>query len=106
MLSYADAILRRYIIRQYGTRLDLVTSTHKLELKLERVKDQKPIDSLKKIPRPSQLDDWKLYEKLEGDKIKLTEGEASYLEWTLQREQERIDREDWKRDREFRASFS
>jgi hypothetical protein len=86
--------------------LDMVENIHKLELTLERVKDQKPIDTLRRIPKPSQLDDWKLYEKLEGDKIKLTEGEAKYLEWTLQREEERLDREDWKRDREFRASFS
>ncbi|KAI1844055.1 hypothetical protein JX266_009728 [Neoarthrinium moseri] len=95
-----------YTIRQYGTKLDMVTNTHRLELTLERVKDQKPMEVLNRVPKPSQLDDWKLYEKLEGDKIKLMEGDARYLEWNLQREEERIDREDWRRDREFRASFS
>lgn len=79
---------------------------YRLELTLERVRDQKSPELLKKYPKPSQLDDWKLYEKLEGDKIKLTEGDGKYFEWSIQREEEKINREDYKRDREFRASFS
>jgi hypothetical protein len=86
--------------------MDMVTNTHKLELTLERVGDQKPMDTLRRIPKPSQLDDWKLYEKLEGDKIRLMEGDARFMEWSLEREEERLDREQWRRDREFRASFS
>ncbi|KAI0014101.1 hypothetical protein F4779DRAFT_636847 [Xylariaceae sp. FL0662B] len=95
-----------YTIKQYGSKLDDRTNTHRLELTLERVADQKSIQELKRIPRPSQLDDWDLYEKLEGDKIKLLQGEASYLQWKLIRQEEKIDREDWKRSRLFRASFS
>ncbi|KAI1082282.1 PUA-like domain-containing protein [Whalleya microplaca] len=95
-----------YTIKQYGCKLDNKTNTHRLELTLERVPDQKHMQELKKIPKPSQLDDWDLYEKLEGDKIKLLQGETSYLEWKLIRQEQKIDREDWKRSRLFRASFS
>lgn len=56
------------------------------------------------VPKPSQLDDWALYEKLEGDKIRMVHGEAKYLEWKLTREREKIEREDWKRARLFKAS--
>ncbi|KAF3003309.1 hypothetical protein E8E14_008177 [Neopestalotiopsis sp. 37M] len=95
-----------YIIRQYGTKMNEMTNIYRLELTLERVANQKAIEELGRIPKPSQLDDWKLYAKLEGDKIKLTEGDAKFFEWSVQREEERLDREDYKRDCEFRASFS
>ncbi|RYO90614.1 hypothetical protein DL766_008184 [Monosporascus sp. MC13-8B] len=95
-----------YIIKQYGTKLDSKTNTHRLELTLERLADQKPIEDITGIPKPSQLDDWKLFEKLEGDKIKSTQGEASYLEWKLSRQEEKVEREEWRRSRLFRSSFS
>ncbi|ETS83649.1 hypothetical protein PFICI_05525 [Pestalotiopsis fici W106-1] len=95
-----------YIIRQYGTKMNETTSIHRLELTLERVAHQKAMQDLERFPKPSQLDDWRLYEKLEGDKIKLIEGDAKFFEWTVQRETEKQDREDYKRDCEFRASFS
>ncbi|KAI0127760.1 PUA-like domain-containing protein [Xylariales sp. AK1849] len=95
-----------YIIKQYGTKLDMVTNTYTLGLTLERVKDQKPMEVLDKVPTPSQADDWKLYEKLKGDHIKRVEGGARYLDWSVQREDERHDREDWVQDRKFRASVS
>ncbi|RYO87798.1 hypothetical protein DL764_008820 [Monosporascus ibericus] len=55
-----------YTIEQYGTKLNSKTNTHRLELMLERVADQKSIEDIMGIPKPSQLDDWKLFEKLEG----------------------------------------
>ncbi|KAI0159362.1 PUA-like domain-containing protein [Pestalotiopsis sp. NC0098] len=95
-----------YTIRQYGTKLNELTNIHRLELTLERVEGQKAMEQLNRFPKPSQLDDWRLYEKLEGDKIKLTEGDAKFFEWSVQRDQDRREREDYKRDCEFRASFS
>ncbi|KAK8123505.1 Peptidyl-prolyl cis-trans isomerase pin4 [Apiospora kogelbergensis] len=94
-----------YIIRQYGTKLDIVSETHRLELKLQRVHEQRPMEELRRIPKPSQLDDWALYEKLEGNEMKRI-GNAKYMEWNIQREEDRLDRESWRRDQEFRASFS
>ncbi|KAK6851769.1 Peptidyl-prolyl cis-trans isomerase pin4 [Apiospora arundinis] len=94
-----------YTIRQYGAKLDIVSETYRLELKLQRVLEQRPMDELKRIPKPSQLDDWALYEKLEGNEMKKI-GNAKYMEWNIQREEDRLDRESWRRDQEFRASFS
>ena len=58
------------------------------------------------IPKPSQLDDWHLFQKLEGDKIKQTQGETGYLEWKLRKQNEKDDREDWKRSLLFAADES
>ncbi len=68
----------------------------------EQKKSQEEIED---IPRPSQLDDWALYEKLEGDQIKLLKGETTYLGWKLRRQEEKIDRDEWRRAQLFRASF-
>ncbi|KAI0480465.1 hypothetical protein GGR56DRAFT_626219 [Xylariaceae sp. FL0804] len=95
-----------FTITQYGFKLDDVTNTYRLELTIEQAANQKPMEQLRAVPKPSQLDDWNLYEKLEGDKIKVLQGEATYLEWKLKRQEEEIDREDWKRAQLFRASFS
>ncbi|KAI1168602.1 hypothetical protein F5B18DRAFT_187334 [Nemania serpens] len=95
-----------YTIRQYGFKLDSNVNKYRLELTLERAADQRLFEEVRKVPRPSQLDDWALYEKLEGDKVKLLQGEASYLEWKLKQREEKIDQEAWKRARLFKASFS
>lgn len=96
----------RYTLKQYGTKLDMNTNTHRLELTLERDVDQKPMDDIMIIPKPAQMDDWILFEKFEGAKIKHTQGEGSYLDWKLRREEEKHDRDEWKRSRLFRASFA
>ncbi|KAH7037945.1 PUA-like domain-containing protein [Microdochium trichocladiopsis] len=93
-----------YVIKRYGHKHDEATNVHRLVLTLERVPGQRPMEETQMIPRPAQLDDWALYEKLEGDKIKMLDGEATYLEWKLTREREKIEREDWRRARLFRAS--
>ncbi|KAI8625279.1 PUA-like domain-containing protein [Xylariaceae sp. FL1651] len=95
-----------YTIKQYGSKLDNKSNTYRLELTLERITDQRPFEDVHKIPKPSQLDDWTLYEKLEGDKVRLLQGETCYLEWKLKGQEEKIDREEWRRARLFRASFS
>ncbi|KAI2637467.1 hypothetical protein GGS21DRAFT_480644 [Xylaria nigripes] len=94
-----------YIIRQYGSKLDDNTNVHRLELTLERAVDQRPFEEIRKIPKPSQLDDWALYEKLEGDKVKKFQGHSSYVEWKIKRQEEKVDRDEWQRARLFRASF-
>lgn len=104
MTATAHAFRVRYIIRQYGHKLNESTNVHRLVLKLERVPGQRPMEQTQMVPKPSQLDDWALYEKLEGDKIRMIDGEATYLEWKLTREREKIVREDWKRARLFKAS--
>ncbi|KAI1467314.1 uncharacterized protein F4812DRAFT_460161 [Daldinia caldariorum] len=96
-----------FTIKQYGCKLDNKMNIYRIELTLERVPSPKvSLEDIGSIPRPSQLDDWNLYEKLEGDKIKLLRGETSYLDWKLRRQEEKTDREGWRRARLFRASAS
>lgn len=44
------------------------------------------------IPRPSQVDDWHLVEKLEGETIKTRSGDSRFLEWKMAKAQEKIDK--------------
>lgn len=76
-----------------------------MRLILERLPGQIPIDEILHIPRPSQLDDWSLYEKLERERIKQTEGDARLTEWIIRRDKERIERGHWRRSRAFKSEM-
>ncbi|KAI0180490.1 PUA-like domain-containing protein [Hypoxylon sp. FL1284] len=97
-----------FTIKQYGSKLDSRTGAYRLELVLERVAGQKrPLDELaRQVPRPSQLDDWHAFTRLEGDRIKTLHGEAAYLWWVIRLHEDKADRDEWKRAQLFRASFS
>lgn len=49
------------------------------------------------IPRPSQLDDWQLFEKHEGEVIRQRRGDQGFLDWKTAKAQERINLEQWGR---------
>jgi hypothetical protein len=72
-----------------------------MRIVLDRLPGQTPMDEILHIPRPSQLDDWSLYEKLERERIKQTEGEAILTEWIIRRDVERVERDHWRRSRLF-----
>lgn len=76
-----------------------------MRLTLERVPGQTPMDEILHIPRPSQLDEWGLYEKLERERIKQTEGDARLTEWIIRRDEERIERGHWRRSRAFKSEM-
>ncbi|KAI4869453.1 hypothetical protein F4820DRAFT_444051 [Hypoxylon rubiginosum] len=97
-----------FTIKQYGSKLDEKTGVYRLELLLERVPGQKRslFEVARQVPRPSQLDDWSSFTKLEGDRIKVLHGEATYLWWVIKLHEEKADREEWKRAQLFRASCS
>jgi hypothetical protein len=80
-------------------KLDINTDLHRLELVLESAPGQISMQAIRLIPTPSQVDDWCLYERIEGDKIKALHGEASYLEWRLLRREAKLERDEWKRTR-------
>ncbi|POS73559.1 hypothetical protein DHEL01_v208052 [Diaporthe helianthi] len=94
-----------YILRSWSFKLDQATDLYCMRLILERVPGQKSIDEILHIPRPSQLDDWNLYEKLERERIKQTEGEARLTELIIRRDKERIERSHWRRSRAFRSEM-
>ncbi|KAF7542567.1 hypothetical protein G7Z17_g11461 [Cylindrodendrum hubeiense] len=95
----------KYIIRQYGQRLNLRTGLHRVILTLERVKDMFSVDELIQIPRPSQLDDWKLFETYEGEMVKQKKGQQGFLDWKMERVQEKIDQEQYMRTLAFQTSL-
>jgi len=107
--SYAPSAGVRYDglwkLASYRQHLDLSNNIYHLQITLERVNGQAPMKEILKIPKPSQLDDWRLYEKLEQDKIRQSTGERGAYDWRLQHEEERRDREESRRIREFRSSI-
>lgn len=58
-----------------------------------------------KIPAPSQLDDWHLYERLEEMEVRRHFGDQGVLAWGVKREEDRRERSDWKRTSQFRATL-
>ena len=61
-------------------------------------------DELMQIPKPSQLDDWRLYLKLEVERIKHEKGEAAAIDWGIWNSTDNLEREEAKRVRTFKAS--
>ncbi|ODA78831.1 hypothetical protein RJ55_06215 [Drechmeria coniospora] len=86
----------QYILRQYGQKLDRETGLHRLVLILERVPGQILLDRLVMIPRPSQLDDWHLFQRYEGEIMRYMRGEQGYLEWKAAEEEQKVDIGQWK----------
>ena len=62
---------------------------------LERLPGQNPMKEVLKIPRPSQIDDWALYERLEREVIQQRDGDGKLTEWTTTQEKERAERDYW-----------
>lgn len=95
----------RYHISSWSLKLNMASEVYTLRLTLERFPNQKPMEDILNIPKPSQLDDWKLYEQLERTRIRKTEGQAKLDEWTAGRKAERIERNQWRHSREFKISL-
>lgn len=89
-----------YVIHTWSIKLNVNTELYTLRLTLERVPGQRHMDDVLRIPKPSQLDDWKLYEQLERDRIRQTEGKVKFDHWTDLRVAEKQERESWRRSRE------
>lgn len=83
----------------------MASEVYTLRLTLERVPGQRPMEEIIDIPKPSQLDEWSLYEQLERDRIRQTQGQVKFDSWTMGRNIERIERDQWRRSREFRISM-
>ncbi|KAK1633617.1 PUA-like domain-containing protein [Colletotrichum phormii] len=94
-----------YTIRQYGNKLDPATDKYRLELLLERVDGQKSLDEVQQVPLPSQLDDWHAFKKVEAEMVRQRKGDDGLLDFKMRKEEERIDREHWRRASEFKASL-
>lgn len=76
-----------------------------MTLKLTRVTNQRPIADLVKIPRPSELDEWHLYKKHEGEMIKQKRGDRGFLEWKSEKAQDQIEKERYIQEMVFQAEL-
>lgn len=65
-------------------------------LTLERVPGQRSLAELARVPRPSQLDDWQLYETYEGEMVRQRRGEQAFVEWKTTKAEERTGLERWR----------
>ncbi|RGP68255.1 hypothetical protein FLONG3_8226 [Fusarium longipes] len=69
-----------YTIRRYSQWFNEVSERHHMMLTLERVSDQPPLEDILNIPRPSEIDDWNLYQKYEGETVKQKKGDKAFLD--------------------------
>lgn len=99
-------ILSRYIIRQYGHLPLQESNKYRLELTLERVAGQRPMDTLFDIPRPSELDDWQYYNRVLAEDIRANKGDIAYSEWKENEEKQEREREQWRQWHDFRRHYS
>ncbi len=54
----------RWKVLRYNQKLNETTGQYRLEVDLEHVEGQLSMTELAKIPRPSNLDDWDLFQRL------------------------------------------
>ncbi|KAK4211963.1 hypothetical protein QBC37DRAFT_441741 [Rhypophila decipiens] len=96
----------QWTLRSFSHKLDVNADLYRLELRLESPVSLNSTQwqATKAVPLPSQRDEWNLYKKLEGDKIRQSQGELGALDWKIKEEMERADREDAQRVRSFRLS--
>ncbi|KAF4991173.1 hypothetical protein FGRMN_7978 [Fusarium graminum] len=64
----------------YSQWFNEVGERHHMMLTLERVGEQRPIEDILNIPRPSEMDDWTLYEKYESEAMKQYKGGQAFLD--------------------------
>lgn len=88
--------LNRYYIHQYGHKVNQSSGLHRVVVTLERLGGQKPLEQLADIPRPSQVDDWYLFEKYEGEMVKKRQGKEAFTAWKVAKAKEKIDYDQWK----------
>ncbi|PON28036.1 hypothetical protein TGAM01_v203173 [Trichoderma gamsii] len=96
----------QYTIRQYGHKQNPKNRLHRIIVTLERIAGQPSMADLAKVPRPSQMDDWVLFEKFEGEMIRQNHGEQSFLDWKVMKAQERMEQQQWRRALEVGAALT
>lgn len=74
-------------------------------LTLKRVPNQTPIGNLLKIPRPSHMDEWHLYEKHEGEMIKQKRGDQAFMEYKEYKANAKMARDQYEKQVWFKANI-
>ncbi len=66
---------------------------YKCEIRFERAKDQKPLNL--GVPKPSQRDEWKLYDEMVGSDFRARKGDLEYSRWREFEDKQRTEKEMW-----------
>lgn len=105
----------KLLILSSSTRWKLSSYNHKfyddirlwrVTLTLAQLPNQPAMSDIIRIPRPSQLDDWHLYEHMEEAAMRALFGDRGAFKWKENREEEKRARESWRRAHEFGQSIS
>ncbi|PHH81862.1 hypothetical protein CDD82_7678 [Ophiocordyceps australis] len=86
-----------YYVRQWGIKgIEDSPDLVRLVVTLERVANQRSMDEVVVIPYPSQLDDWQLFERYEGEMIRQHRSEPEFLEWKKFKADEKAYMDEWR----------
>ncbi|KAF4121278.1 Pfam:YDG SRA [Geosmithia morbida] len=86
-----------YTLIQYGQKVNPMTGAHRLSLVLGRVEGQIPMHKLISIPRPSQMDDWKMFEDIEERLMQCQLSEANFVRWFMDKAGDIVKKERFER---------
>jgi len=81
-----------YAVRSFGLKLEQDTEIYTMTVLLQRSPLEKPLQEILAIPRPSQLDDWKLYQMMEEREMQRV-GLREFIAWKMKQEEARIELE-------------
>lgn len=96
----------RFYIRQFSHRLlDQTQNTYRYSLMLERVPGQRSFNAVLQVPKPSQLDDWALYEDLIRRDYRERHGDEAFGAWKVFEEEQRTEKEQFLKAKALREEI-
>ncbi|KAH7393332.1 PUA-like domain-containing protein [Cadophora sp. MPI-SDFR-AT-0126] len=95
-----------HVVRQFGHKLlDETKNVYRCTIMLERSTSQKLLAEILRLPKPSQLDEWRLYRKLIGEEYRKREGESAFEKWTDLEEEQQAEKEQFLKARALREGI-
>ncbi|KAF8865801.1 hypothetical protein BDZ45DRAFT_720527 [Acephala macrosclerotiorum] len=80
---------------QWGYELDPVDNTHKFNIILKRLDNQKPMSLVMQVPRPHHLDEWEVYNQWVAREMVAQAGEEKAAIWRQMEEEQSQEKEEW-----------
>lgn len=80
-----------YNLRSFSLKRDAHTGVYRMTLTGDRAPDQIPLQALRAVPRPAEMDDWRLCEMIEEQAMRNAGREAEFAKW----KQAKIDKLDF-----------
>lgn len=74
----------RYNLRSFALKLDPQTDVFRMTLTGDRAPNQVPLETLRSVPRPAELDDWRLCKRIEEREMYNAGRGHEYTEWKMQ----------------------